>query len=378
MELVCDACGNRYADRTHCECGETLWYPLGETHLVDDPTSVWSFADALPADSPTGLETAAGGTPLVRAPRLDGYAGLRLWVKDESENPTGSFKDRGTAVATAALRARGEDAIGTVSHGNMAMSTAAHAASTGMDCVVLVPDDIPEERLGHVARYDPDVYAVSGEYGRLYEDSFSLPLSFVNSDSPLRVEGQKTTVLELLSQFDGTPDAIVLPVSSGGHASGAWKAVRELRAAGELDNVPLYFVQAAACDPIARAYRAGEDDVTPVDGGETVAYSIANADPPSGNRVLRAARDTDGAVLSVSDEDILAAQRALADRAGLAVEAASATTLAAVESLSADGELDEGDDVVLVATGTGFRESPPTPEEIAYVTREELSGLLSP
>ncbi|GAA0655786.1 threonine synthase [Salarchaeum japonicum] len=377
-DLVCDACGNTYpaGDRQHCDCGETLWYELATDFAWPaESGSLWAYGDLLPASDPVGIERAAGGTPLVRAPRLDDYAGCRIRVKDESANPTGSFKDRGTAVATAALRERGADAIGTVSHGNMAMSTAAHAASAGMDAVVLVPDDIPEERLGHIARYDPELYAVSGDYGRLYEASFSLAPTFVNSDSPLRVAGQKTTVAELLHQFDGAPDAVVVPVSSGGHASGTWKAVRELHAAGALDSVPeLHFVQAAACDPIARAYRNGDDTVTPVadGGGETVAYSIANANPPSGNRVLRAARDTGGSVLSVDDDAIRDAQRALATHAGLAVEAASATSLAAVRELTAEGRLDASDDVAVVATGTGFRERPPTPDTVHRVTQGEL------
>ncbi|QDX40962.1 threonine synthase [Salarchaeum sp. JOR-1] len=380
-DLVCDACGNTYpdGDRQHCDCGETLWYELATDFAWPETSgSLWAYSDLLPASNPVGIERAAGGTPLVRAPRLDDYAGCRVRVKDESANPTGSFKDRGTAVATAALRERGADAIGTVSHGNMAMSTAAHAASAGMDAVVLVPDGIPEERLGHIARYDPELYAVSGDYGRLYEASFSLSPTFVNSDSPLRVAGQKTTVVELLHQFDGVPDAVVVPVSSGGHASGTWKAVRELDAAGAIESVPeLHFAQAAACDPIARAYRNGDETISPIDNStETVAYSIANADPPSGTRVLRAARDTGGSVRSVDDDAILDAQRALAERAGLAVEAASATSLAAVRELTESGRLDEADDVAVVATGTGFRERPPTPDTVARVTQTALRERL--
>ncbi|MGB9986084.1 threonine synthase [Salarchaeum japonicum] len=381
-DLVCDACGATYADgdRQHCDCGETLWYELSTDFAwPTESERLWAYSDLLPASDPVGIERAAGGTPLVRAPRLDDYAGCRVRVKDESANPTGSFKDRGTAVATAALRARGETEIGTVSHGNMAMSTAAHAASAGMDAVVLVPDDIPEDRLGHIARYDPELYAVAGDYGRLYEESFALGPTFVNSDSPLRVAGQKTTVVELLHQFAGTPDAVVVPVSSGGHASGTWKAVRELRAAGAIEAVPeLHFVQAAACDPIARAYRNGDDTVSPIaDGGDdTVAYSIANANPPSGDRVLRATRDTGGSVLSVADDAILAAQRALATRAGLAVEAASATSLAAARELTETGRLEESDDVAVVATGTGFRERPPTPDSVRRVTQDELRERL--
>ncbi|MEF8841208.1 MAG: pyridoxal-phosphate dependent enzyme [Haloarculaceae archaeon] len=269
----------------------------------------------MPGERPTGLAAGAGGTPLVRAPRLDDDVGARVHVKYEGGNPTGTFKDRGSAVGVSAAAANGYDAVGTVSHGNMARSMAAHAASAGLDCLVLVPADIPPSRLGLIARHDPTILRVEGEYGRLYEASIRLGrergIAFVNSDTPLRVAGQKTTGLEVAESFaPDAPDEVGMPVSSGVHASGVWKAFREFETAGLLDAVPrLHFVQAAACAPIAEAWVCGEETVTPVDAGETVAYSIANADPPSGNRVLAAARETGGGVLAVDDGAILDARR---------------------------------------------------------------------
>jgi threonine synthase len=157
------------------------------------------------------------------------------------------------------------------------------------------------------------------------------------------------------SSASGVPDALVVPVSSGGHASGTWQAVRALTDAGIIEEPPrLYFVQTAACAPIAEAYARGDETVTPVDARETVAYSIANANPPSGARALAAARATGGAVVAVDDDAIRHAGKQLAEVAGIAVEPASATTLAAVDELVADGELADDDDVVLVATGRGF------------------------
>ncbi len=291
-------------------------------------------------------------------------------MKVEGTNPTGSFKDRGSAVGVAAALAAGTDAVGTVSHGNMAASMAAHAAGADLDCVVLVPADIPTARLERIATYGPRILRVDGDYGRLYHDALALGpaagVEFVNSDSPLRVAGQKTTTLELLRAFaageagadaPAAPDAVVMPVSSGGHASAAWKAVREATAAGLLDDPPrLYFVQAAACAPVARAYARGDDAVTRLDAdavGETVAYSIANPDPPSGTRALAAARDTGGAVVAVDDAAIRDAQCDLAG-AGLRVEAASATPLAALRRLRAEGAVDAGEHVACVATGVGY------------------------
>ncbi|GKZ15828.1 threonine synthase [Haladaptatus sp. T7] len=389
---VCYRCGREAATGARCSCGEPLWLKIDGTDGVDatgradrtDATrfswpetsgsSIWRYRDLLPVSRPPGIGSVVGGTPLLRTPRLDDYAGCELRVKDESANPTGSFKDRGSAVGVARALDAGDDWVGTVSHGNMAMSTAATAASAGLNCLVLVPDDIPTERLTHIARHDPTLVRVEGDYGRLYDVSLDLPgVRFVNSDAPLRVAGQKTTALEICEAFadEGrTPDAIVAPVSSGGHASAIWKAVCELRDANLLnaESLPrLYFVQAAACDPIAEAFRNGADRVTPVDGGETVAYSIANASPPSGNRVLAAVRDTGGAVLSVADDAILDAKRQLARRAGLCVEPASATTLAGIRHLSTAGKIDPEESVVAIATGTGFRERSPlaeTPESV--------------
>ncbi|MEF8774618.1 MAG: pyridoxal-phosphate dependent enzyme [Halobacteriales archaeon] len=411
-DLVCHDCGATYDDgRTRCDCGEPLWYDVAPDGFAWDATAdgrgVRRYADLLPDVAVEGLGVgtggggvvgigsgdvagtggggvvgsgsgdtgrprtdlagAAGDTPLVRAGRLDEFAGARVWLKDETENPTGSFKDRGSAVGVAAAAARGTEWVGTVSHGNMAMSVSAFAAAAGLEALVLVPADIPPERLAHVAAYDPELVAVDGDYGQLYRDTLALehPVAFLNSDVPLRVAGQKTTAIEIAEAFarglgDAMPDAVVLPVSSGGHASAAWKGFRDLVAAGLLDAAAmprLYLVQAAACAPIAAADRRGADAVTPVAAGETIAFSIANGDPPSGNRALAAARETGGAVVSVGDEAIREARRVLATRAGLQVEPASAVALAGLRQLAADGAVGDEEDAVVVATGTGFTEA---------------------
>ncbi|XVH31961.1 threonine synthase [Haloferacaceae archaeon DSL9] len=373
--LRCYDCGRSTADPTaqRCACGEPLWFDTDASAATfdwpaaDPRTGIWGYDALLPASPPpSGLGATVGGTPLVRTPALDAFAGVRTYLKDEGRNPTGSFKDRGSAVAVAAALDRDVERVGTVSHGNMAMSTAAHAAGAGLDCVVFVPDDISADRLRNIAQFSPRIVRVDGDYGRLYREALALgrsrDIEFANSDSPLRTAGQKTTGLEICHAFaaagETTPDAIVVPVSSGGHASATWKAVRELDAAGLLDRVPrLYFVQAAACAPIARAFERGDDAVAPVEKGETVAYSIANPDPPSGARALAAARETGGAILAVDDDEIRTAQQRLAIDAGVSVEASSGTCLAGARRLAERGDLDADETAVLVATGNGFKES---------------------
>nr|WP_225317799.1 MULTISPECIES: pyridoxal-phosphate dependent enzyme [Haloferax] len=331
-----------------------------------DEPGMWRYESLLPISRPGGIADAAGGTPLVTDAAIDAFAGTNVHLKLEGEHPTGSFKDRGSALGIAAVAAglAGDgSAVGTVSHGNMAMSTAAFAAAADLPCVVFVPDDIPSERLAVIDQFDPSLVTVAGEYGRLYDETLRLGtehgIVFLNSDVPLRVEGQKTTALEICEAFaPDVPDAIVLPVSSGGHASGVWKALRELHEAGAIADVPkLYFVQAAACAPIAEAFDAGADEVTSVVAGETIAYSIANADPPSGTRALRAARETGGAVIAVSDDEIRAAQHALAVDAGITVETSSATALAGTKRVVEEGTIDPSDHVAAVLTGTGLKEA---------------------
>jgi len=389
VDRICWDCGARTDDdrQVRCNCGEPLWLATDSERVPDAwpprVDSMWDLVPFLGVEAPSpppGIATAAGGTPLVRTERLDRDDGPRLHVKLEGLNPTGSFKDRGTAFGIAAALDRGESHVGTVSHGNMAASVAANAAAVGMDCTVLVPADIADERLAAIAAAAPRLLRVEGDYGRLYRESLTVGrktgIRFLNSDVPLRVAGQATTALETLAQFatdsDDIPDALVLPVSSGGHVSATWQAVRSLVVAGLIDEPPrLYFVQAAACAPIAEAFARGEEAVTPVEAGETVAYSIANADPPSGNRALAAARATDGAVVAVDDTAIERAVTQFAESAGLTVEPASATTLAAVDTLVERDDLTVVDDVALIATGRGFR----TAGADTDARRVPLSGL---
>ena len=318
--------------------------------------SLWRYEPVLPAATvPSGLAAAAGGTPLFRAPSIEPADGPRVHLKVEGTNPTGSFKDRGTAVGMARI----DGPVGTVSHGNMALSVAAHAAALDREAAILVAEDTPDSRLAMIAQHDPHLFRVRGEYGRLYEDTLDhdLGVAFLNSDAPLRVAGQKTVAYEICEAFaPDAPDAIVLPVSSGGQASGVWKALRELDAAGVLPSIPrIYLAQAARCDPIARAFRRGDSRVEPVAGEPTAAVSINNADPPSGNRALAAVRATDGGVVSVSEESMLAETDRLAADAGVSVEPSCAVATAAVRELAAVGEFGPDDDVAAILTGSGYK-----------------------
>ncbi len=370
MQTVCYACGATGTNplTARCGCGEPRWISstaadFDWNSVVNNP-GLWRYRSLLPSGSFGGISDAAGGTPLLRAPELDDDLGARVHLKHEGSHPTGTFKDRGTAVGIAYAKREGIEAVATVSHGNMARSVAAHATAVDLSCTVLVPDDIPDERLAPIAQFDPRILRVKGDYGRLYYAALDAgrqrDVAVLNSDVPLRIAGQKTVALEICESLapDG-PDAVVLPASSGGNASAIWKGFRELLAADVLEELPrLYLTQTAACSPIVDAFDAGFDRVDPVSNADdTVAYSIANADPPSGSRALAAVRATGGAAVAVPDASILEAQRTLAHRAGIAVEPSSATVLAGARRFAAQDAFHPDESVVLVATGRGTVDS---------------------
>ena len=396
--LVCYDCGETYTfgEASRCACGEPLWFatdaasfswPDEQANAAGDRSlgrdTLWRYRSVLPAATPTELAAVAGGTPFFRARSIEAADGPRLHLKIEGVSPTGSFKDRGTAVGISRL----DGPIGTVSHGNMALSVAAHAAAADRDAVILVAEDTPDSRLAMIAQHDPHLFRVRGEYGRLYYDTLEhdLGVSFLNSDSPLRVAGQKTVAYEICEAFrPDVPDSIVLPVSSGGQASGVWKALRELHAAGLIATVPrIYLAQAERCDPIAQAFRRGASRVDAVSGEPTAAVSINNADPPSGTRALAAVSETDGAVVSVSEDAMLAETDRLAADAGLSVEPSCAVATAGVKKLTAAGEFAPTDDVAVILTGSGYKYGPPASEtppirEIDRADVPEVVSQLSP
>lgn len=396
LSTVCYRCGSRYRDvtRARCNCGEPLWFEDDTAFDWNgEPSSpgLWRYSEMLPVSRPEGIARTAGGTHLTRSPRLDDVAGCRVFVKDEGANPTGSYKDRGSAVAVPHALEQGNEVVGTVSYGNMAMSTAAHAASLGRECIVLVPTDIPPGRLELIAQYGPTILQVEGDYGGLYDEALrlndELPVSFLLSDTPGRISGYRTAIYEIYESLrPDSPDALVLPTSSGGLASGFWRGILDLEEAGKIEEPPrLYLVHTAASDPITQAFEEGRTDVTGLAADEaegTIAHSIGNPDPPSGTRALTAVRETGGAALSVTDEEIRTAQEQLARRCGHCVEPAAATPLAGAKRLAEREELAEDERVVLFLTGTGFKEmgggdQATTPESVSRTgLRSRIESLL--
>lgn len=313
------------------------------------------------ADPRSDLSLGEGFTPLVDMEGLACSLGLSsLWAKNEGANPTWSFKDRGTLAGVIHALEMGYDRIGTVSTGNMAASVAAYGARAGLETVVLVNKGLPREKLGPIAIYGPRLIKVDGDYGRLYHESLALGeklgIYFINSDSPFRVAGSRTISYEIWEQLAGEiPDWVVVPVSSGGNLRGIVQGFRDLVSMGLLDRIPrLLVAQAKGCCPIVRAFEEGAEKVRRFESPHTMAHSIENPFPPSGNQVLRLVRASGWSCKAVSEESIVEAQRDLALE-GLFVQPGSAVALAGLREALSDGTVEKGQSAALILTGAGLK-----------------------
>ncbi len=316
---------------------------------------VWRYQALLPIPRPAKPLLAVGDTPLISAPRLARRLGLKsLWLKDDTRNPTRSFKDRATAVGVAIAIARGQHTVTCASAGNAAISLAGFAAHAGLGCEVFVPSYASAERLAWLAKFGARVHVSTGNYDQAFDECEAAAAAngWYNRNcawNPFLVEGKKTVSFEIGAQLDyAMPDAVVCAVGDGCTLGAIGKGFRELRLMGVTNTLPqLVGVQAANVAPIVARQRG---EPWHDDGASTAAASVAVRRPRNAVRVLAEVRESRGTMMSVDEATIVAAQRAYATEAGVVVEAATATTLAALEALTADGQL-KGARVVCVLTG---------------------------
>ncbi len=327
---------------------------------------VWRYRELLPL--PRGAEPVSmgeGATPLVPLGRLAERLGLRrAYVKHEGQNPTGSFKDRGMTVAVTLAREAGARAVVVASTGNTAASVSAYAARAGLRSLVVVPQGKTAlGKLGQSILYGATVIEIQGSFDdalaavmrAVEEDPRLYPL---NSFNPWRLEGQKTLAYEVAEQLGGeAPDWLVVPVGNAGNISAIWKGFKELYRHGLIDRLPrLAGVQAEGAAPLARAWRLGLDHPLFVDRPETVATAIRIGRPVNWPKALRAVRESNGVFISVSDDEIMWAQLALARLEGVAAEPASAASIAGLRRLVEEGVIGRDETVVAVLTGHGLKD----------------------
>jgi threonine synthase len=372
--LSCRECGQTYdlgAQHACSECFGPLEVGYELPHLTRDiieagPQNIWRYASLLPV--PPGVaetpNTEPGWTRLVRADNLARLLGMRaLWVKDERGNPTHSFKDRVVAVALAAATEMGFKVLACPSTGNLANAVAAAAARAGIRSVVLVPADLEQQKILGTAIYGGTLVTVNGSYDDVNRLASELAdehadWAFVNVNvRPYYAEGSKTIGYEIAEQLGWrVPSQIVVPVASGAQLVKIDKAFRELSALGLVAeaNCRVFGAQATGCAPVAAAFRAGHDVVQPVRPA-TIAKSLAIGNPADGPYVLDVVRRTGGAVADVTDGEIVAAIRLLAETEGIFGETAAGVTLAVLRKLLAAGQLDPAAETVIINSGDGLK-----------------------
>ena len=305
-----------------------------------------------------------GWTPLLDAGQLGASVGVPdLWVKDEGVNPTGSFKARGLSAAVSAAKALGVTDVVLPSAGNAGGATAAYAARAGLRAHVLMPMDVPESNRIECEVLGADVRLMDGLISDCGHEAAALSaahgwFNLATLREPYRVEGKKTMGYELAEQMDWVlPDVILYPTGGGTGLIGMWKAFDEMEQMGWIDarRPRMISVQAAGCAPIVRAWNAGADRAEAWEGAETVAAGLRVPSAIGDFLMLEALRSSGGCAISVTDAELMAAVPRMGAATGVFAAPEGAATLAGLEKLVTDGQVQKGDRVVLFNTGTGLK-----------------------
>ncbi len=370
--MICTGCRKEYPLETafpRCDiCREPLEVTIsssrsfikGKLSLAQDILTYYNSFYTLSTINHK-LSLREGFTPLIKAHTLSQLLDLdNLYIKNETVNPTWSFKDRGTYTCLQHALNLGYSCIGTLSSGNMAISVAAYGARAGLKTIILVSADLPQEKLNPILIYEPILIKVIGDYGQIYYESLQigqeLGIYFLNSDVPFRVEGSKSIAFEICEQLDYfVPDYVVIPTSSGGNARGIIKGFLEFYEQGIIDKLPkIVCVQLTGCAPIYQAWINEQDRISPVKGPQAIDHAIANPFPPSGNDLLRKLRKYNGLVVAVSDSEALQGQLLLA-KEGIFVQPAAAVSIAAISRLRKERIISKESCCIGLVTGAGLK-----------------------
>jgi threonine synthase len=376
QNLRCRECGREYEVAPIFTC-EWCFGPLEVNYDYDaigsaisrekiaaGPASIWRYADLLPVDRGHAVDLGAGFTPLVRADRLAAALGLgEVWVKNDTLNPTNSFKDRVASVALSKALEFGFKTAACASTGNLANSVAAHAARAGLRSFVFIPSNLERAKVVTTAVYGGNVIAIEGNYddvNRLCAElAGTYHWAFVNVNvRPFYAEGSKTLAYETAEQLGWeTPDHVVVPVASGSLLTKIRKGFDELHTVGLVEQPPKVRVsgaQALGCSPVATAWSEGSDTIRPVKP-DTIAKSLAIGNPADGYFALDAVRQTEGGLAAVSDGEVVEGIRLLARTEGIFAETAGGVTVASLKRLADEGVVSADERVVIYITGLGLK-----------------------
>ncbi len=373
--LTCRECGRVYPlDPVHvCEfCFgplevfydyQALRRLLTRERIARGPLSMWRYADLLPADPDAALDIGVGFTPLLRAANLGRALGLnRLYIKNDCVNPTWSFKDRVVSVAAAKAREFQFDTLACASTGNLANSVAAHAAKAGLEAIVFLPADLEQGKMVGSAVYGPTLVAVDGSYDEVNrlcsELSDKYPWAFVNINvRPYYAEGSKTLAYEVCEQLGWRgPNHCIVPMASGSLFTKIWKGIKELAWLGLIDwaQTCMTGAQALGCSPIVEAWERQSLNIRP-QKPNTIAKSLAIGNPADGFYALKTLAHSGGYAVAVSDEEIIAGIKLLAEAEGVFAETAGGVVIAALQRLAQQHRLHPDEIVVAFITGAGLK-----------------------
>ena len=383
--LSCRECGNQVELGPHYACPECFGplevaydFPAVTREEIEaGPSNIWRYKALLPVpdDIEQSPNTEPGFTRLLEAKNLAKELGIeKLWVKDDSTNPTNSFKDRVVACALSAARELHAKVFACPSTGNLANAVAAAGARAGIPTAVFIPSNLEQPKQVNSAVFTDNLIAVDGNYDDVNKLAQEIAAeedgwAFVNVNvRPFYAEGSKTLGYEIAEQLGWRlPDQIVIPVASGSQLTKVDKAFKELVKLGLVEEKPyrIFGAQATGCNPVATAFKAGVDAIRPVKP-DTIAKSLAIGNPADGIYVLDATRSSGGAVEEVSDDEIRSAIVLLARTEGIFTETAGGTTVAVTKKLVDDGLLDPSLETVIINTGHGLK------------TLDAVSGAVGP
>lgn len=364
--IRCVSCGKEYSNDeiiyTCTDCGailEVICQPdVSKDIFSCRKQTMWKYKEFMPVDDTKIVSLDEGGTPFIKCNKLGKELGIDLYVKVEGSNPTGSFKDRGMSLGITKSMELGVSTVGCASTGNTSASLAAYAARAGKRCVVLLPaGKVALGKLAQAMFHGAEVLSIQGNFDEALEAVTALALKgqlyLLNSVNPYRLEGQKSIGFEIVDDLGWqSPDRIILPVGNAGNISAIWKGISEFHEAGFIEDKPMMTgIQAEGACPIVNAVQKGKSEIEAIKNPETVATAIRIGAPVSATKALRAIYDSDGYAETVTDDEILSAQKMLARKEGIGVEPASAASIAGLQKLVNQGVVDKGEQVVCIVTG---------------------------
>jgi threonine synthase len=331
--------------------------------IASGPNSLWRYADFLPADYNPAIDINAGFTPLIRSRGLAAALGLdELWIKNDSVNPSYSFKDRVVSVAAAKALELGFDTISCASTGNLACAVAAVAARSGMKSYVFIPSDLEAGKVLGAAIYNPTMIAIDGSYddvNRLCSEiADSYPWAFVNINvRPFYADGSKTLGFEVAEQLGWrAPDHAVAPSASGAMFTKIYQGLKEFEATGLISDVhtQMHCAQARGCSPIATAYQEGRFVIKPVKPN-SVASSLAIGNPADGYYALKVIEASGGSAVIAEENEIAEGVKLLAETEGIFTEGAGGVAIMGLKHLVETGKIKRDESVVVYITGNGLK-----------------------